>query len=64
MSSFQRVCVYVHVFMRDEKERRKKQARSDKQTRKSNTAHPRQSLFLRKHVQASVDMALEGVSLL
>ena len=35
--------------MRDEKEGRKKQARSDKQTtRQSNTAHPRQSLFLRK----------------
>ena len=35
--------------MRDEKEERKKQARSNKQTRQSNTAHPRQSLFLRKH---------------
>ena len=34
--------------MRDEKEERKKQARSNKQTRQSNTAHPRQSLFLRK----------------
>ena len=34
--------------MRDEKEERKKQARSNKQTRQSNTAHPRQSLF---HVQ-------------
>ena len=30
--------------MRDEKEGRKKQARSNKQTRQSNTAHPRQSL--------------------
>ena len=29
--------------MRDEKEQRKKQARSNKQTRQSNTAHPRQS---------------------
>ena len=38
----------VHVLMRDEKEERKKQARSNKQTRQSNTAHPRQSLFLRK----------------
>ena len=28
--------------MRDEKEERKKQARSNKQTRQSNTAHPRQ----------------------
>ena len=36
--------------MRDEKEERKKQARSNKQTRQSNTAHPRQSLFL-EHVQ-------------
>ena len=27
--------------MRDEKEERKKQARSNKQTRQSNTAHPR-----------------------
>ena len=34
--------------MRDEKEERKKQARSNKQTRQSNTAHPRQSRFLRK----------------
>ena len=34
--------------MRDEKEERKKQARSNKQTRQSNTAHPRQSLFREK----------------
>ena len=34
-------------YMRDEKEERK-QARSNKQTRQSNTAHPRQSLFLEK----------------
>ena len=34
--------------MRDEKEEKKKQARSNKQTRQSNTAHPRQSLFLEK----------------
>ena len=34
--------------MRDEKEERKKQARSNKQTRQSNTAHPRQSFFLEK----------------
>ena len=33
---------------RRKKEERKKQARSNKQTRQSNTAHPRQSLFLRK----------------
>ena len=33
---------------RIEKEERKKQARSNKQTRQSNTAHPRQSLFLEK----------------
>ena len=32
----------VHVLMRDEKEERKKQARTNKQTRQSNTAHPRQ----------------------
>ena len=31
--------VHVHVLMRDEKEERKKQARSNKQTRQSNTAH-------------------------
>ena len=35
--------VYIHVLIRDEKERRKKQARSNKQQGK--TAHPRQSLF-------------------
>ena len=38
--------------MRDEKEERKKQARSNKQTRQSNTAHMymymRQLIFLRK----------------
>ena len=34
--------------MRDEKEERKKQVTSNKQTRQSNTAHPRQSLFLEK----------------
>ena len=34
--------------MRDEKEERKKQARSNRQTRQSNTAHPRQSFFLKK----------------
>ena len=33
--------------MRDA-EGRKKEARSNKQTRQSNTAHPRQSLFLEK----------------
>ena len=38
----------VHVLMRDEKEERKKQARSNKQTRHSNTARPRQ------HVQVIV----------
>ena len=40
--------VYTCFEMRDEKEERKKQARSNKQTRQSNTAHPRQSLFLEK----------------
>ena len=34
----------VHVLTRDEKEERKKKARSNKPTRQSNTAHPRQSL--------------------
>ena len=39
----------MHVLMRDEKRGRKKQARSNKQQlRQSNSAHPRQSLFLRK----------------
>ena len=51
---FQSVCSLYYTFacamytcfeMRDEKEERKKQARSNKQTRQSNTAHPRQSLF-------------------
>ena len=32
--------MYAHVLMRDEKEGRKKQARSNEQTRQSNTAHP------------------------
>ena len=34
-------CTGVHVLTRDEKEERKKQARSNKQTRQSNTARPR-----------------------
>ena len=42
--------------MRDEKEERKKQARSNKQTRQSNTAYLRQSLFLRKNELPRVDM--------
>ena len=40
--------MFLYIQMRDEKEGRKKQARSNKQTRQSNTAHPRQSLFLEK----------------
>ena len=36
------VHVYVHVLMRDEKERRKKLARLNKQ---QGTVHPRQSLL-------------------
>ena len=43
--------------MRDEKEERKKQARSNKQTRQSNTAHPRQSLLL-EHVYICIHTAL------
>ena len=43
------VYLHVHVLMRDELEGRKKEASKAKQTtRQSNTAHPRQSLFLRK----------------
>ena len=49
--TIQKTCIimymYIHVLMRDEKEGRKKQARSNKQTRQSNTAHPRQSLYLK-----------------
>ena len=37
----------IRVLMRDEKEGKKKQARSNKQQGKA-TANPRQSLFLRK----------------
>ena len=48
-------CVYIHfmfmhVLMSDEKEGRKKQASRVKQTtRQSNTAHSKQSLFLKKN---------------
>ena len=35
--------------MRDEKEERKKHASKVKQTRQSNTAHPRQTLFPEKN---------------
>ena len=64
------MCVYifgskgrrVYTFlMRDEKEGRRKQARSNKQTRQSNTAHPRQSLFPKKnelHIQYIYEMCL------
>ena len=38
----------VHVLMRDEKEGRKEASKVKQTTRQSNTAHPRQSLFLRK----------------
>ena len=39
------ICMYiVRVLMRDEKEEKKKQARSNKQ-KQSNIAHPRQSLL-------------------
>ena len=48
--------MYIHVYMhnymflmRDEKEERKKQARSNKQTRQSNTAHPKAVIFPRKN---------------
>ena len=41
MSSSSNKIMYMYMFlMRDEKEERKKQARSNKQTRQSNTAHP------------------------
>ena len=43
--------------MRDEKEERKKQARSNKQTRQRNTAYPRQSLFLEKNELPQVGLA-------
>ena len=44
-------CTYIYIIiymflMRDEKEERKKQARSNKHTRQSNTAHPRQSCWV------------------
>ena len=57
-------CMYgKYVCMRDEKEGRKKQARSNKQTRQSNTAHPRQSLFLRKMSYVYTSVGLEPTAL-
>ena len=50
--------------MRDEKEERKKQARSNKQTRQSNTAHPRQSLFLDVHTEHRRDIVYHTMKLL
>ena len=47
----------IHVFkMRDEKEERKKQARSNKQTRQSNTAHPkeRKNEHVRMYLNANI----------
>ena len=53
-----RAHVHVHVLMRDEKEGRKKQARSNKQQGKlSNTAHPRQS---HEHVVKFVALPISG----
>ena len=40
--------IHVHVIMRDEKEGRKKQARSNEQIRQSNTAHSRQAVTFPK----------------
>ena len=52
-------CTYIHVLMRDE---RKKEASKVKQTtRQSNTAHPRQSLFLRKMSFLRWDMMYTGL---
>ena len=39
--------LYILSMLRDEKEEKKKQARSNKQTRQSNTAHPRQHVHER-----------------
>ena len=39
VGAFAEHLMHIHVLMRDEKEERKKQARSNKQTRQSNTAH-------------------------
>ena len=44
-------CMYIqciHVLMRDEKGRKKEASKVKQTARQSNTAHPRQSLFLRK----------------
>ena len=40
--------VYIYMFLNERWEGRKKEASKVKQTRQSNTAHPRQSLFLEK----------------
>ena len=44
--------MYMYMFlMRDEKEERKKQARSNKQTRLSNTVHPNMYIHVPKIVE-------------
>ena len=43
--------------MRDEKEERKKQARSNKQTRQSNTAHPRHEYYGSQSIVKKPDKA-------
>ena len=66
-------CTCVHVLMRDEKEGRKKQARSNKQQlRQSNTAHPRNNIVYRhtctmtlyiqyvRKLKCTVNILLEG----
>ena len=49
--------LYIHVLMRDEKEERKKQARSNKQTRQSNTARtPKAVTFPKKNELPRVEL--------
>ena len=56
--------VFYMFFMRDEKEERKEQARSNKQQGKANTAHPRQSLFLRKNELAQLGGTREPMTVM
>ena len=50
--------MYIHVLMRDENEGRKKASKVKQTTRQSNTAHPRQSLFLSENELPRVGLEL------
>ena len=58
LTTLHHVYIHVHVLMKDEEERKKEASKIKQITKQSNTAHPRQSLFLRK-MRASGSTAVQ-----